>query len=191
LNLADPEGLAADTVKSAANDFYDQSIQRPASDISGYAHDLVNDPAYFLHAIGPSLVGLGMSVPTTLVGTPAAESGQTTAELTAAAGRAVKTVGPGRGPVYGTTVHSAFEAEVNALGDANLATEQSYLNGNLVSQGTPGSVRLDVVEGPLDAPTCCYDLKTGSATLTPGRIGQIQANIPGGANVPVVQITPP
>jgi hypothetical protein len=88
-------------------------------------------------------------------------------------------------------VHSAFEAEVDALGSANLATEQSYLNGNLVTRGTPGSVRIDVVEGPLDAPTCCYDLKTGSATLTPGRIRQIQGNLPGGADVPVIQIKPP
>jgi hypothetical protein len=32
---------------------------------------------------------------------------------------------------------------------------------------------------------------TGSATLTPGRILQIQNNIPGGAGVPVLPITPP
>jgi hypothetical protein len=121
-----------------------------------------------------------------------AEIGATTTEqLTAAAGRAVETVGPGSGPTYGTAVHSAFETEVRSLGNTNLATEQSYLNGNLVMRGTPGSVRIDVVEGPLDAPTCCYDLKTGSATLKPSRIEQIQGNLPGGANVPIIRITPP
>ena len=31
-------------------------------------------------------------------------------------------------------------------------------------------------------------LKTGSATLSPGRIQQIQQNIPGGANVPIIEI---
>lgn len=76
------------------------------------------------------------------------------------------------------------------MGDVNLTTEQSYLNGNLVSCGTPGSVRLDVVEGPLDSPKCCYDPETSSATLTSGRIGQVDSHISGGDNVPVIRITP-
>jgi RHS repeat-associated protein len=118
------------------------------------------------------------------------EVANTTEDLSTAAQRATQTVGPGSGPVYGTYVHSAFQSEVDALGNANLATEQSYLNGNLVPRGTPGSVRVDVVEGPLNAPTAIYDLKTGSAQLTPARIQQIQANIPGGNNVPVIQIRP-
>ncbi len=54
----------------------------------------------------------------------------------------------------------------------------------------PGSVRLDVVEGPLDAPTAIYDLKTGSAALTPARIQQIQSHIPGGSSVPVYTVRP-
>src|SRR5581483_2676180 len=60
----------------------------------------------------------------------------TAEELTAAAGRAVETVGPGSGPLYGTAVHSAFEAEVRALGYTSLSTEVSYLNGNVVTRGT-------------------------------------------------------
>lgn len=72
LNLVDPQGLAADAIQSAASDFYNLSILKPASDIAGYANDLVTSPGYFLNAIGPSLVGLGMSTPTTLAGTPAA-----------------------------------------------------------------------------------------------------------------------
>jgi len=86
--------------------------------------------------------------------------------------------------------HTAFEAEVNALGNANLRTEVSYLNGEVVRRGTAGSVRLDVVEGALDAPTEVFDLKTGGATLSPARIAQIESDIPGGANVPVVMIKP-
>jgi hypothetical protein len=69
--------------------------------------------------------------------------------------------------------------------------EEERRRFHALTRGTRGSVRLDVVEGPLDAPTCCYDLKTGSATLTPGRIRQFQGNLPGGANVPVIQIKPP
>ena len=42
---------------------------------------------------------------------------ETKATLTTAAEQAIETVGPGNGPVYGTNVHTAFEAEVNALGN--------------------------------------------------------------------------
>ena len=110
-------------------------------------------------------------------------------DLAAAASRARNTVGPGSGGAYGTRVHSAFEAEVNGLG-RGLQTEVSYLNGQVVPRGTPGSVRLDVVNGPLNAPTSIFDLKTGSATLTPGRIQQIQSHVPGGSGVPVFEVRP-
>jgi len=110
-------------------------------------------------------------------------------DLTSAAARARATVGPGRGPVYGTRAHSAFRAEVEALGRGNLSTEVSYLNGRVVPYGTRGSVRLDVVEGPLNAPTAIFDFKTGSATLSPARINQIRSHLPGGGgNVPVLEI---
>jgi hypothetical protein len=109
-------------------------------------------------------------------------------DLAEAAGRARKTIGAGKSPVYGTKVHRAFEAEVRGLGNANLATEQSYLNGRLVPRGTPGSVRVDVVEGPLTAPTKIYDLKTGGAKLNSSRIEQIQQHVPGGSSVPVIEV---
>ena len=63
----------ADYIGGAASNFYNQTILQAGSDIAGYAHDLVNDPAYFMNAVGPSLVGLGMSAPATLAGTPAAQ----------------------------------------------------------------------------------------------------------------------
>jgi hypothetical protein len=46
-------------ISSAIGDFYRQSIQKPGRDIAGYVNDAINDPAYFAHAIGPSLGGLG------------------------------------------------------------------------------------------------------------------------------------
>jgi RHS repeat-associated protein len=109
-------------------------------------------------------------------------------ELQGAAAEAKGSIGPGDGPVYGTKVHSAFESEVNALGNPNLTTEVSYFNGQVVPRGTPGSIRVDVVEGPLNAPTAIYDLKTGGATLTPQRISQIQQHVPGGNKVPVIEV---
>jgi hypothetical protein len=96
--------------------------------------------------------------------------------------------------VHGTRVHTVFAREVEALGRGDLKTEVSYLNGEVVKYGTPGSVRLDVVEGPVTAPTAVYDLKTGSATLTPERIAEIlrhlpnNGRLPDGSLVPVIEI---
>ena len=97
-------------------------------------------------------------------------------------------MGPGSGAAYGTAVHSEFADLVEA--NTGLAAEVSYKGGQVVAYGTPGSVRVDAVEGAVDAPTCCYDLKTGSATLTPARVTQIQKELPGGSNVPVKEIKP-
>jgi hypothetical protein len=55
-------------IAELGSDFYNQSILKPARDLRDMGHDLITDPAYFLHAIGPSLVGLGMSAPTARVG---------------------------------------------------------------------------------------------------------------------------
>jgi RHS repeat-associated protein len=68
LNFNDPNGLLKDGIASAGRDFYELSIAKPASDIARYASDAVNDPAYFMNAIGPTLAGLGMNTPTTKVG---------------------------------------------------------------------------------------------------------------------------
>jgi RHS repeat-associated protein len=111
-------------------------------------------------------------------------------ELQAAATRAANSMGSGSGPLYGTKVHSAFKAEVDALGQTDLHTEVSYLNCVPVKYGTPNSVRLDAVEGSITQPITIYDLKTGSATLTPARIQQIQTNVPGGASVPIREVRP-
>lgn len=96
--------------------------------------------------------------------------------------------GSGRGPVNGTHAHSAFEAQVKALGNASFRTEVSYLNGQVVPRGTNGSIRVDVLEGSPTAPRAIYDLKTGNASLSQSRIQQIQSHVPGGANVSVIEI---
>jgi hypothetical protein len=55
-------------IAELATDFYNQSVLKPARDLREMGHDLVTDPAYFLHAIGPSLVGLGMGAPAARAG---------------------------------------------------------------------------------------------------------------------------
>jgi hypothetical protein len=111
-------------------------------------------------------------------------------QLAGAANRAIQTVGPGKGGVWGTNVHSAFKHQVDALGNPSLFTEVSYLNGMPVTYGTKGSVRADVVQGSVTFPTVVYDLKTGGAVLSVPRIKQLQAHIPGGKNVPIHEIHP-
>jgi hypothetical protein len=50
---------ATPVIGSALDDFYRQTILKPGSDIAGYVNDAINDPAYFIRAIGPSLAGFG------------------------------------------------------------------------------------------------------------------------------------
>ena len=66
-------------------------------------------------------------------------------------------------------------AEVNALANKNLAIEISYKNGEIVSYGTKGSIRFDVLQyNQKGVPIAAWDFKTGSATLTTTRIEQMQ-----------------
>jgi len=168
----------------------------------GHARCELKRGAYFLAVyVAPLLLGMGAgalleracaadAAATLATRTTAAQSG-TRDVLSGLASKAQSTMGEGTGPVYGTKVHSAFASEINALGRSDLSTEVSYLNGEVVPYATRGSVRLDVVEGNPLSPTAVYDLKTGSAALTPARIAQIQANLPAGyQNIPVLEIRP-
>ncbi len=101
--------------------------------------------------------------------------------------KAKQAVESGSGATYGTAVHTAFENEVKALGRSDLSTEVSYFERRIVPRGTPGSVRLDVVEGSRLNPTAIYDLKTGLARLSQTRIDQIRAHLPLDAlDIPIV-----
>ena len=58
-------------------------------------------------------------------------------------------------------------------------------------RGTPGSVCLDVVEGPLDNPTSIYDLKTGSAKFdTRAGFSKFNLTSSGGSTVPITEVRP-
>jgi hypothetical protein len=135
-------------------------------------------------ALGPEVE----IIATTPAAANAASSEESSAaRLVAAANPARASVGKGRGGVYGTKVHTAFEKLAKGLG---FKTEQSYLNRLPVRRGTKDSIRVDALEGTVENPTAVYDLKTGSATLSDARIKQIQQNLPNGQNVPVILIKP-
>jgi RHS repeat-associated protein len=119
--------------------------------------------------------------------------GVATDDLAGAASRATQAVGAGRGPVYGTKVHTAFASEVRQLeaAGAQYYSEVTYLGGRVREYGTSGSVRLDAVVGPKEAPIAIFDLKTGSAALNARRVEQIRSNLPVGyQDIPILEVRP-
>ena len=100
-------------------------------------------------------------------------------------------MGPGRGPVYGTKVHSEFANRLTALDRPDVHPEVSYLNGQIVPYSTRGSVRMDVVIGTPEQPTAVFDLKTGSSSLLPGRIEEFREHLPpSSSSIPITEVRP-
>lgn len=130
-----------------------------------------------MHLIGETVTN-GCEAPV------AYDCGSTLERLLSAATRAADNVGPGSGPVYGRLVHSAFQDEVRRSIIQTFSPSRSCLNGAPVGYGTPGSIRIDVGEGTVDSPTAIFDLKAGSATLTPARIVQFQSHLPEAVTCP-------
>jgi hypothetical protein len=73
-----------------------------------------------------------------------------------------------------------------------LRTEVRYVGGLPWSAGDPveGSVRLDVVEGPIDNPTWVWDYKSGNARLDDTRINDIRSVAGFGPNLPIHEVKP-
>jgi hypothetical protein len=98
--------------------------------------------------------------------------------------------------VAGTLKHSEFARLVRGLGRTDLSTEVVYYRGRVMNSNIRGSVRVDVVEGPQNAPAAIYDFKTGRAILTPSRIKQIRSHLPGrgrlpsGNPIPIIEVKP-
>jgi hypothetical protein len=79
------------------------------------------------------------------------------------------------------------------FGDGGLTTEVRYINGAPWQRGIDpltGSIRLDVVEGPLNNPTWVWEYKFGNAGLTAGRITEIRTGAGLGPKVPVQEVRP-
>jgi RHS repeat-associated protein len=119
-----------------------------------------------------------------------ARSGPSTTQVLQRLANQADAAVPGRGAVAGTQKHAAFRDLVRGLNRADLHAEQTILpGGRPANYGTRGAIRLDVIEGPLQNPIAVYDLKTGSAQLSPARIQQIR-NYYQNPNLPVIQIKP-
>ncbi|MCD4825803.1 MAG: hypothetical protein K8S55_14515, partial [Phycisphaerae bacterium] len=79
------------------------------------------------------------------------------------------------------------------FGDRGLTPEVRYLNGRPWQRGDSlnGSIRLDVVEGPLNNPTAVWDYKFGKSSFGPTRINQIRNGAGLGPMVPVEPVRVP
>jgi hypothetical protein len=103
--------------------------------------------------------------------------------------------GLGNGPVAGTLKHGYAEKLLtryqDIFGSRGLTPEARYVSGAPWNPGDPlaGSIRLDVVEGPLGAPTQAWDYKFGKATLSQTRILQIRTGT-SSPTLPVTEVKP-
>lgn len=119
---------------------------------------------------------------------------RTNAELVQEVGnRAMRQSFEGSARVQGTLRHSYADRLLTRYqrmyGDRGLSTEVRYMGG-VPGQGGRGSIRLDVVDGPLRNPNAIYDFKFGAAGLTPSRINQIRRVGSFADDVPILPIRP-
>jgi hypothetical protein len=115
---------------------------------------------------------------------------RTTDILLAVLQESVLAMGPGSGASFGTAVHVDFANRVRKLdlpGIGQEGVEQGFhldLKG-FIQYGLGGSIRTDVTlrdpRDPDQRPIAVYDLKTGNAVLTSGRVDEIlkKVNTPG------------
>lgn len=91
--------------------------------------------------------------------------------------------------VYGTAVHVDFAAQVKALGLRGVEVEQSFFEKAPGGYGEPGSIRTDVLlrndAGDIIA---IYDVKTGGAFLSAGRVKELREKTDVGIGVPIIEL---
>jgi len=103
-------------------------------------------------------------------------------DLSAIAVDAAKKI-PGRGNVRGIKVHTLMRQMVSQkYPPSKIVPEIAFYRGQRVFPGDPNyirAVRIDYgIIGPNGQCVVFYDLKTGSATLTPARIQQLRSHMP-------------
>jgi hypothetical protein len=100
--------------------------------------------------------------------------------------------GDGSGPWYGTRVHLLFANDVrsqNLPGIGRSGVEQSFSLGDIADYGEDGTVRVDVyMRDETGEIIAIWDVKTGGAVLTGGRVMQLREDAGVGADVPVIEL---
>ncbi|MEZ5850503.1 MAG: hypothetical protein R3D68_07625 [Hyphomicrobiaceae bacterium] len=78
---------------------------------------------------------------------------------------------------YGTKVHKNLERQIKFLDDPNFVAEQSMSKNDFENYGTPGSIRVDVLERVGNGTVCVYDIKTGRRGLSAARSAEIVGTV--------------
>lgn len=96
---------------------------------------------------------------------------------------------------YANRVHFEIDWHVKTLGDPDFKSEISFDAGpGVATYGTPGSVRLDLLERRVPQTTCIYDYKTGNAKLNLERARTLATmsnkHFPGTMRIIVTQVKP-
>lgn len=93
---------------------------------------------------------------------------------------------------YGTAVHVAFGTAVRFQGLPGIGfddVEHSFSEGTSAIYGERGSIRTDVVRrNEVGDIMAIYDVKTGSAGLTPARVDEIRTKTGTTASVPIIEL---
>jgi len=94
--------------------------------------------------------------------------------------------------VYGTAVHVAFGTAVRLQGLRGIGftdVEHSFIDGEDARPGTLGSIRTDVLlRNDIGDIIAIYDVKTGQAGLSPGRVREIRRHTGVLSNVPIIEL---
>jgi hypothetical protein len=103
---------------------------------------------------------------------------------------------------YGTAVHKWIADQINGPAttprseprDPDFRAEYSVLKSKDAGYGQLGSKRIDVYENPRNGNVCIYDIKTGKAGLSPGRMLEIASNTaflyPGTQKIFIMEVRP-
>ena len=170
---------------------------------AGLAGDVIDLAVPFVSGVGETIKAVGIASDAGKVISKAddvADAGKTAQKVTEAiedtgdtkkflqkAANQVKSETTGH--VSGTKQHAEFKNIIDNSNNSNLRTEVSFKDGEKVDYGTKGSVRFDVVEYDKNGNVvAAYDLKTGSASLSPKRIAEMRKHI--GEDIPIFEIRP-
>lgn len=78
---------------------------------------------------------------------------------------------------YGTAVHTHLHHQIRAIDDPNFRSEVSLSKVSEETYGTPGSIRIDVLERVGKGTVCVYDIKTGKSGLSATRSAELVGTV--------------
>lgn len=117
---------------------------------------------------------------------------RTTETLLQTLARVHALLGDGSGPWYGSRIHLAFASDVraqNLSGIGRSGVEQSFSLGDIADYGEDGTIKVDVyMRDDLGNIIAIWDVKTGGAVLSGGRVRRLRAEAGVGADVPIIEL---